>query len=423
MKKLADMNRTELNAFKVSLEEKFNELKKRGLKLDMSRGKPSSAQLDLSMPLLDVLSGQSLKVGEADIRNYGILDGISPAKKLFADLLEVLPENIFVGGSASLNLMYDIIAKAYTHGLLNSEKPWAKLERVRFLCPAPGYDRHFAISDSFSMDMITIPMTSSGPDMDLVEEMVKDPTVKGMWCVPKYSNPDGITYSDETVKRISSLKPAAPDFLLMWDNAYCVHEFDGEFEPFLDILSECAKAGNPNMPFEFASTSKITFPGSGISCFACSKENMTYMKKLWNVETISYDKINQLRHALFLVDKEHTIAHMKKHAAIMRPKFDIVIDFLEREIAPYDFASWHRPKGGYFVSLYCMEGTAKRTHSLCKELGVVMTGAGATYPYGHDEKDSNLRIAPSLPPETELREAMTVLCVCLKLAAVEQLLK
>ncbi|MBQ2830496.1 MAG: aminotransferase class I/II-fold pyridoxal phosphate-dependent enzyme [Oscillospiraceae bacterium] len=401
----------------------FEDLKSRGLKLNMARGKPGKAQLDMVSDILKVMVEPEQCVSDGlDVRNYGELSGISAAKRLFAELLGCRESQIFVGGNASLTLMYDTIAKAYTHGLLRSEKPWAKLDTVKWLCPAPGYDRHFAICQSFGMEMITIPMTADGPDMDEVEKYIKDPAVKGMWCVPKYSNPEGIIYSDATISRIAAMKPAAPDFLLMWDNAYCIHEFDGDFVPFPDILSLCEKAGNADMVFEYASTSKITLPGAGVAVFACSEANMEYMEKLLTIQVISYDKTNQLRHVLYLKDKANTLALMKRHAAIMKPKFDAVLAALEREIAPLGIAQWKTPKGGYFVSLDTKEGLAKRTLALCKEAGVVMTGAGATFPYGKDPHDSNIRIAPSLPPVAELEQAMEVFCTCLKLAALEQLM-
>lgn len=422
MKQLTEWTKPELLAFKEDVQKQFDALKGLGLKLDMSRGKPSSAQVDLSNDLFKMPLDGNYKMDGIDARNYGNLEGLPSARAYFADLLGTKAEEIFVGGNASLTLMYDVIAKAYTHGLLHSKTPWAKLDRVKFLCPSPGYDRHFKICETFGMEMIVIPMTEQGPDMDAVEKAVQDPQVKGMWCVPKYSNPDGIVYSDATVRRIAHLRPAAEDFVLMWDNAYCVHEFDGEFVPFLDILTECRDAGNPDMPFEFASTSKVTFPGGGISCFACSVENMTYMKKLIGMQSISYDKINQLRHVLYLKDRATTLEHMKKHAAFMKPKFDVVLEKLDEEIAPLGIATWHRPVGGYFVSLNTMPGCAKRTNALAREAGVNMTGAGATYPYGKDPKDENLRIAPSYPPLEELKSAMDVFCTCLKLATVEKLL-
>ena len=411
----------ELKAEYQLVKSHFEDLKGEGLKLNMARGKPGKAQLDLVSDILTVLaSPDQCVVDGLDVRNYGELSGIPAAKKLFADILGCQVDECFIGGSASLTLMYDTIAKAFSHGLLHSEKPWCKLEKVKWLCPAPGYDRHFKITESFGCEMITIPMTPTGPDMDLVEELVKDPEVKGMWCVPKYSNPDGIVYSADTVRRIAALKPAAPDFLLMWDNAYCVHEFDGDFVPFDDILTLCREAGNPDMVFEYASTSKITLPGAGISVMASSRANLDYMEKLLNIQMISYDKVNQLRHVLYLKNKENTLALMKRHAEIMLPKFQCVLRWLAQEIEPLEIATWQKPKGGYFVSVNTAPGLAKRTLALCKEAGVTMTGAGATFPYGKDPADSNIRIAPSLPPVAELEKAMDIFCTCLKLAALEQ---
>ena len=360
------MSREQLQAEYSAVTEDFAALKAKGLKLDMSRGKPGKAQLDLVSGILSVLEKpEDCVVDGVDVRNYGELTGLPCAKRYFAEILGCQPEECFIGGNASLTLMYDTISKAYTHGLLHSEKPWSKLEKVKFLCPAPGYDRHFKISESFGMEMITIEMTENGPDMDAVEEAVKDPAVKGMWCVPKYSNPEGVIYSDETIRRITHLKPAAPDFLLMWDNAYCIHEFDGEFVPFADIITLCREAGNPDMVFEFASTSKVTLPGAGVSVMASSVDNIKYMTKLLGIQTISYDKVNQLRHVRFLKDKAHTLELMKKHAAIMKPKFDAVVSALDKGIAPLGIAHWKRPKGGYFVSVDTMDGLAKRTLALC----------------------------------------------------------
>ena len=399
----------------------FESWKSKNLKLNMARGKPSSAQLDLVSDILTVLDNAAdCKVDGMDARNYGELGGLPCAKAYWADVLGCQVNEVFVGGSASLTLMYDLISKAYTHGLKNSPKPWCKEEKLKFLCPAPGYDRHFRITESFGFELITIPMTENGPDMDMVEELVKDAAVKGIWCVPKYSNPEGIIYSDETIARFANLKPAAPDFVIMWDNAYCVHEFEGEFVPFADIITLCREAGNPNMVFEFASTSKITFPGAGISVMASSAENIKYMENLLGVQLISYDKVNQLRHVKYLQNKEHTLEVMKRHATLMAPKFQMVLEVLDREIAPLGFAQWNKPKGGYFVSLNTMPGTAKRALALCKEAGVVMTDAGATYPYGIDPMDTNIRIAPSLPPVAELEQAMEVFCLCLKIAAFEK---
>ena len=419
--------------FEMSLEEKkalydsakaqYEEMKNKGLKLDMSRGKPGYEQLALSDEMLNMyIDPSETKVDGVEARNYGELMGLPACRRLFAELLGVKYEQVFIGGSASLEMMYNVIAKAFTHGLLHSPEKWAKLDKIKFICPAPGYDRHFTICETFGIEMITVPLLDNGPDMDMVEELIKDPTVKGMWCVPKYSNPDGVMFDESMYHRIANMKPAAPDFLLMWDNAYCVHEFNGSYVPFPDILEMCREAGNPDMVFEFASTSKITFPGSGVSCFCCSEDNMAYMKKLWNAQIISYDKLNQLRHVKFFGNAAGVHEHMKRHAAVLKPKFDIVLDALESEIAPLGIAEWHKPNGGYFVSLNVMEGCAKRVHALCKEAGVVMTGAGATFPYKNDPKDSNLRIAPSFPPCEELSMAMQVLCLAIKLAALEKLL-
>ena len=407
---------------KVSAE--YESWKAKGLKLNMARGKPSKQQLDLVSGILTALTSTEECVDSGvDARNYGELKGLESARKLFADILGCKTSQVFAGGNSSLQLMYDTVSKAYTHGLLHSEKPWCKEESVKWLCPAPGYDRHFKVTESFGFELITIPMTENGPDMDIVENLIKDPSVKGMWNVPKYSNPDGIIYSDETIERIAKMKPAAPDFLLMWDNAYCIHEFDGEFVPFKDILSECEKYGNADMVFEFASTSKVTLPGAGISCFACSEANLAYMEKLIGVQAISFDKVNQQRHVLYLKDKATTLALMQRHAAILGPKFRAVTDALDREIAPLGIAHWTHPKGGYFVSLDALPGAARRTLQLCKEAGVTMTGAGAAFPYGKDPQDSNIRIAPSLPPVEELEQAIQVLCACLKLSALEEYLK
>ena len=415
---------------KVELENEYREAvahfelcKAKKLNLNIARGKPSKDQLDaVSDVLQSVLSMDDCIVDGVDVRNYGELSGLRCAKEYWADVLDCNADQIFVGGTSSLNLMFDVISRAYTHGLLTSERPWGKEEKVKFICPAPGYDRHFLVTQFFGAELICIPMTAEGPDMDAVEQMVKDPQVKGIWCVPKYSNPDGIIYSDATIARFAKLKPAAPDFTIMWDNAYCVHEFEGDYVPFPDIISMCEKEGRPHMVFEFASTSKITFAGSGFSAVAASKENIAYLNKLFAVQMISHDKVNQLRHVRFLKNKAHTIEIMKLHAAFLAPKFNAVADILDHQIAPLDIASWNRPKGGYFISFNAMPGTAKRTLALCKEAGVVFTPAGATYPYGIDPKDSNIRLAPSLPPVAELEEAMDVFCTCVKIASLEKLL-
>lgn len=422
MKKIVDFNHEELQLFYEQAEAAYRGVRAKNLRLDMSRGKPGSEQLALSDALLGMPAPGQCVVDGVDARNYGVLAGLPSCRALFAELLGVRPAEVFVGGNASLTLMYDIIAKAYTHGLLRSEQPWSKLDTVKFLCPAPGYDRHFAICESFGMEMIPVPMLADGPDMELVEQLIQRPSVKGMWCVPKFSNPDGVCYSEQAARRIAALRPAAADFLVMWDNAYCVHEFDGPFQPFPEILSLCREAGNPDMVIEFASTSKITLPGAGVSCFACSEANMAHLTKLIAAQSISYDKVNQLRHALFLRDRAHVLSLMGKHAAVLKPRFDIVLASLDREIAPLGIARYHRPRGGYFVSLYAWPGTARRVHALMKQAGVVMTNAGATYPCGNDPQDSNLRIAPSFPSLEELSLAMDALCACLRLAAAEKLL-
>ena len=417
------MSRSELEREFAAVSAEYQACKSRGLNLNISRGKPAAAQLDAVSDILQVIQTAEDCISDGiDTRNYGELSGIPCARKYWADILGCKPEQTFIGGSASLNLMFDVISRGYTHGLLHSKQPWAREPVVRFLCPSPGYDRHFRITESFGAELITVPMTDQGPDMDVVEELVKDPQVKGIWCVPKYSNPEGVIYSDETVRRFAGLKPAASDFVIMWDNAYCIHEFEGDYIEFPDIIAACAEAGNPDMVFEFASTSKITFSGAGFSVMASSEANIAYFSKLIGVQTISYDKVNQLRHVKYLKDKQHTIEIMKRHAAIMAPKFRAVLDALNTEIKPCGFAQWNNPKGGYFVSLNTMPGTAKRALALCSDAGLVMTNAGATYPYGKDPADSNIRIAPSLPPVSELQQAMNVFCICLKLAALEKLL-
>lgn len=416
-------SREELRVEFHKLRADYQRLRQEGLALDMSRGKPSKLQLDLVSDMLSILTeADQCVIDGKDARNYGDLAGLDCARAYWADVLGCRPSQTFVGGNASLGLMHDLIARAYTHGLKDSPRPWCKEERLKFLCPAPGYDRHFRITESFGFELITVPMTPDGPDMDVVESLVRDPLVKGIWCVPKYSNPQGYTYSEETVDRFANLKPAAPDFVIMWDNAYCVHEFDGKFEPFRDILSLCEQAGRPNMVYEFASTSKITFPGAGISVMASSEENIAYMTKLIAVQTISYDKINQLRHVLYLKDRAHTIELMRRHAEIMAPKFEMVLKLLRRQVTAKGIAHWHHPKGGYFVCVAAMPGTARRTLELCRQAGVVLTEAGATYPYGVDPHDSMIRIAPSYPPIEELEKAMMVFCTCLKLAALEKYL-
>ena len=421
MRKFEEMTPAELQEAYESTKAQFENWKAQGLKLNMARGKPGSDQLDLVNGLLDVLKSDSDFIADGmDVRNYGELFGLPCARAYFADVLGCKPSQVLVGGNASLQLMYDTVSKAMTHGLPDSDKPWAQESDLKWLCPVPGYDRHFKITETFGFKMISIPMNENGPDMDVVEAYLEDPTVKGMWCVPKYSNPSGITYSDETIRRIANMKPAAKDFLLMWDNAYCIHEFEGEFVEFPDIISLCAEAGRPNMVVEFASTSKVTFPGAGISCMACNESMMKYLTDLMGVQAIGFDKVNQLRHVRFLKDKATTLELMKKHAAVLKPKFDTVCRYLEEQISPLGIATFNRPKGGYFVSVDTAPNLAKRTLALAKEAGVVMTSAGATYPLGLDAIDSNIRIAPSYPPLAELEQAMEVFCTCLKLAALEQ---
>ena len=417
------MNTAELEReYQLQLQ-KYTDCKAKGLNLNMARGKPAKAQLDLVSDILTVMTTvEDCFDGDIDSRNYGELAGLPSARAYWADVLGCKPSEIFVGGAASLNMMCDIVSRAYTHGLLHSERPWCKEEKVKFLCPSPGYDRHFQIGQFYGAELIMIPMLETGPDMDMIEEYVKDPAVKSVWVVPKYSNPDGIIFSEETIRRFANLKPAAPDFAIIWDNAYCMHEFEGEYVPFPDIISMCAEAGNPDMVYEFASTSKITFAGGGTSCMAASKANIEYFTGVFGVQMISYDKVNQLRHVKYLKNKEYTLEIMKRHAGIMGPKFRTVAEWLNREIAPLGIARWTDPKGGYFVSMYAMPGTAQRVWKLCKEAGVTMTTAGAAYPYGKDPADSHLRIAPSLPPVEELEQAMEVFTTCLKLAALEKLL-
>lgn len=424
MKKYQDMTPAELTQEKARIQEHYQKLKDLNLKLDMSRGKPGKDQLDAVSDILTVLTdpGDCLADG-LDARNYGTLSGLPAARRLFAELLDCRPEECFMGGSSSLTMMYDLIMRGYCFGLTHSPCPWSQVEGRKWLCPVPGYDRHFKVTQVFGFEMIPVPMQADGPDMDCIEELVKDPLVKGIWCVPKYSNPDGIVYSEETVRRFAALAPAAPDFTIIWDNAYCIHEFDGDYLPFPDILRLCREAGHPDMVYEFASTSKITFPGAGVAVMATSEDNLAYQQKLMDVQLISYDKVNQLRHVKYFKNKEHALEIMKRHAEILKPKFDCVLQHLEKEIAPLGIGRWAKPKGGYFISLFTLPGLAKRTVALCKEAGVVMTGAGATWPLGQDPEDSNIRIAPSLPPIHELESALEVFCTALKLAALEKLTK
>lgn len=425
MKPYQELSREELLSLEEELQKAYDAFKDRNLKLDMSRGKPSKEQLDLSMGMMDVLSSGLNLVGEegVDCRNYGVLDGIKEAKELLGAISEVSADKIIIYGNSSLNVMYDTISRSMTHGVMGST-PWCKLDKVKFLCPVPGYDRHFAITEYFGIEMINVPMTPTGPDMDMVEKLVsEDEAVKGIWCVPKYSNPQGISYSDETVKRFAALKPAAKDFRIYWDNAYSVHHlYDDEQDVILEILDECEKAGNPDMVYKFTSTSKISFPGSGIAAIATSKNNIEEIKKQLTIQTIGHDKVNQLRHVHFFKNLDGVVEHMRKHAAILRPKFEAVIDTLEAELGGLGIGSWVKPKGGYFISFEAMEGCAKAIVAKAKEAGVVMTNAGATYPYGKDPHDSNIRIAPSFPSADELALAAQLFVLCVKLVSVQKLL-
>lgn len=400
----------------------YDAWKGQGLALNMARGKPGLEQLALSRELFTILDFDHCVEDGVDARNYGELTGMPCAKRYWAQLLDVEPEQCFVGGSSSLTMMYDLVAKAWTNGLLHSPKPWSQLERVKFLCPCPGYDRHFRITQSFGMELIPIPMTEEGPDMDQVERWAADPEVKGIWCVPKYSNPDGIIYSPATIQRMAALKAAAPDFMVLWDNAYCVHQFRGEYQPIPDILSLCAQNGNPDMVYEFASTSKMTIPGAGMAVMAASQANIQYLSDLMGAQMISCDKINQLRQVRFLRDKAHTLELMRRHGDLLRPRFDTFLAELEK-LRPLGIARWTQPQGGYFISLYAMTGCAKRTVELCRQAGLVMTSAGAAYPYGKDPQDSHIRIAPSYPGLADVETAAKVFCTCLKLAALEVLLR
>ena len=426
MKPYEEMTREELLALRKELKAKYHDFQGRDLRLDMSRGKPSVDQLDLSMGMMDVLSSNDDLTCEdgTDCRNYGGLTGIDEAKELLGDMMEVNPSTIIIYGNSSLNVMYDTISRAMTHGIMGNT-PWCKLDKVKFLCPVPGYDRHFAITEYFGIEMINVPMTPEGPDMDMVEELVSsDEAIKGIWCVPKYSNPQGYSYSDETVRRFARLSPAAPDFRIYWDNAYGVHHlYDHDQDHLIEILAECKRAGNMDLVYKFASTSKISFPGSGIACIAASQNNLEDIKAQLKNQTIGHDKVNQLRHVRFFGDIHGMVEHMRKHADIIRPKFEAVEQILERELGGLGVGSWSNPKGGYFISFDSLEGCAKDIVARCKKAGLVMTPAGATYPYGKDPHDSNIRIAPTYPPLSDLITAMELFALCVKLVSVEKLLK
>ncbi len=425
MKAYKELGKEELLVLKEDLNKQYEEAKAKGLKLDMSRGKPSSAQLDMEKDFLGMVISDADVTTETgvDCRNYGLLDGIPEAKRLLADMLGVSPENVIVFGNSSLNVMYDTVARSMVLGVLGNT-PWCKLDKVKFLCPVPGYDRHFAITEQFGIEMINIPMSEDGPDMDLVEKYVnEDPAVKGIWCVPKYSNPQGYTYSNETVKRFAALKPAAADFRIFWDNAYAIHDlYEDKSDDLLEILSECEKAGNPDMVYEFCSTSKVTFPGAGIAGVVASAANIAQIKAAMTIQTIGYDKLNQLRHVKYFKNIDGMKAHMMKHAEIIRPKFEAIENVLAKELGGLEIGCWTKPVGGYFISFDAMEGCAKEIVRKCKEAGVVLTGAGATYPYKKDPKDSNIRIAPTFPSEDELRMATDLFVLCVKLVSVEKLL-
>ena len=427
MKPYQELSKEELLALQKELLKAYEEEKAKGLKLDMSRGKPSVAQLDMGMDIFDVLDSRSdmKSMDGIDVRNYGVLDGLTEAKHMMADIMGVSADQVIVYGNASLNVMYDAVSSAMTHGVMG-HTPWCKLDKVKFLCPAPGYDRHFSITQHFGIEMITVPMTPQGPDMDMVERLAAgDDSIKGIWCVPKYSNPQGYSYSDETVRRFANLKPAAEDFRIFWDNAYAVHHLYDEEErqdKILEILGECEKAGNPDMVYEFASTSKISFSGAGVAAIASSKRNLECIKKTLMIQTIGHDKINQLRHARYFKNFDGIKEHMRKHAALMRPKFEAVENVLERELSGLGIGTWTKPNGGYFISFDAMEGCAKAIVARCREAGVVLTGAGATFPYGKDPKDSNIRIAPSFPTPEEMQMATDLFVLCVKLVSVEKLL-
>ncbi len=415
------MSKDELQAQYNAVLSEYNDIKAKGLNIDMSRGKPGGDQLDISNDMLNVFDDGNFKTEAGfDVRNYGLLQGIPECQKLFAELLDVKPEMVIVGGNSSLSLMYDYVSQCMFLGA--GFTPWSKQGTVKFLCPCPGYDRHFAICESLGIEMINIKMTSQGPDVEKIEKYINDPMVKGMFVVPKYSNPQGITFSEETVKRIAELKPAANDFRIIWDNAYIVHDLKDVSDNLLNIFSVLPER-NKNMVVEVTSTSKISFPGAGVSCLASSEENIKEILKRLTVQSISYDKLNMLRHVKYFKNLDGIKAHMQKHAKILKPKFDAVIDTLKADLSGLEIAEWNEPNGGYFISLDVTGGSASRVGVLCKEAGVTLTNVGATFPYGKDPSDSNIRIAPTFPNADILKQAVKVLTVSVKLACLENLLK
>ena len=426
MQSYQEMSKQQLLDEEEGLKKEYARYKGMGLSLNMARGKPGAEQLDLTMPMLDVLRSDSELISESgeDCRNYGIVDGLPEAKKLIADMIGTTPEHVIVYGNSSLNIMYDTVSRSYTHGVLGNT-PWCKLDKVKFLCPVPGYDRHFGVTEHFGVEMVNVPMTPEGPDMDLVEKLVaEDESIKGIWCVPKYTNPQGYVYSDETVRRFAALKPAAKDFRIYWDNAYVVHHlYEKDQEQILDIISECEKAGNPDMVYEFCSTSKISFPGAGIAAMASSITNIEDIKKQLSFQTIGHDKLNQLRHVRYFKDIAGIEAHMMKQAEYIRPKFEMVLDIFNKELSGLDIGSWSTPKGGYFITFETLEGCAKNVVAKAKEAGVTLTGAGAPFPYGKDPKDSVIRVAPTYPSLEELKMATDIFVICVKLASIEKLLE